>query len=125
MSDHVILTPKDCGCIKDTDYSCPICDGGLAVCAVCGKAEVELDQPCTPREKRKPQKRLWYFTIQELYEAAETFVTCTTDTKDNQEVRATLLAFLGWFEDGVNHEPTEAELDAHYKAIAEPYEGAL
>lgn len=125
MSEHIILTPKDCGCIKDPDYNCPICDGGLAVCTVCGKAEIELDQPCIPREKEEPKKSPWYFTIQELYDAAETYTNCTTDEKDNQEVRATVLSFLGWFEDCVNHEPTEEELAAHYKSIAEPYKGAL
>ena len=28
------------------DASCLICDGGLSICSVCGKAEVELGQPC-------------------------------------------------------------------------------
>ena len=39
---HIIMTPDDCGC--DGSRACPICDGGLAVCKVCRKAEIELDQ---------------------------------------------------------------------------------
>ena len=44
---HILLTVKTCKCDKQSDYPCPVCDGGLAVCSLCGKAEIELDQPCT------------------------------------------------------------------------------
>lgn len=37
---HII---KACTCNKG---NCPICDWGLAVCAVCGKAEAELIETC-------------------------------------------------------------------------------
>lgn len=43
-SDHVLLTNQTCGC--SGDMTCPVCDGGLAVCAVCRAAEIELDKPC-------------------------------------------------------------------------------
>lgn len=69
--------------------------------------------------------KLWHFTLQELYEALDFYADSTTDQKDNAEVKATVQAFLSWFEDGWNHQPTEEELAAHYKSIAEPYGGAL
>ncbi len=28
------------------DIRCPICDGGLSICSVCGGAEIELEYPC-------------------------------------------------------------------------------
>ena len=39
---------KECDCGED---SCPICKWGAGICAVCGKAEGELDSPCSPTEK--------------------------------------------------------------------------
>ena len=45
---HVLLEPKDCPC--DGDPFCNICEGGLGLCRVCGKAEIELDEPCTPKK---------------------------------------------------------------------------
>lgn len=44
---HVLYNAKTCPCDCYSDASCNICDGGLAVCAACGKAEVELSQPCS------------------------------------------------------------------------------
>ena len=47
MGDHKLITPSTCLCNKQSELQCPICDGGLAVCLRCGRAEVELDEPCT------------------------------------------------------------------------------
>jgi len=42
---HVLLTRETCTFTHYEDRQCPVCDGGLAVCANCGKAEIELDDP--------------------------------------------------------------------------------
>lgn len=53
---HVLLTSATCPCrhrpdeeARDTGRPprCLVCDGGLAICALCGAAEIELDEPCT------------------------------------------------------------------------------
>lgn len=51
---HVIITPETCHCNKMSDESCNVCDGGLAICAICGKAEIELDGLCLPRIVTEP-----------------------------------------------------------------------
>lgn len=46
---HILLTPETCD-ISHDDRQCPVCDGGLAVCANCGKYEAGLDDPiCRPK----------------------------------------------------------------------------
>lgn len=45
-SEHVLFTKETCRCNKWSDYPCDICDGGLAICSLCGKAEAELAAPC-------------------------------------------------------------------------------
>lgn len=47
---HVLITPATCRCKRYADYPCSICDGGLAVCSLCGAAEIELDGPCLPQK---------------------------------------------------------------------------
>lgn len=42
---HELIKPSDPH-MHDEDSSCAICDGGLAICKRCGKAEIELDEPC-------------------------------------------------------------------------------
>lgn len=44
-SGHILRTSKDCPCSGDTG-TCPICDGGLSVCSVCGEYESGLDNEC-------------------------------------------------------------------------------
>ena len=46
VAGHVLITPATCDCDKLSDYPCPVCDGGLAICSVCNKGEVDLDGPC-------------------------------------------------------------------------------
>lgn len=48
--EHVLITRQTCGCYRNEEQggSCNVCDGGLAICSICGKAEVELDLPCNP-----------------------------------------------------------------------------
>lgn len=46
--DHVLIKPTDPHSHNE-DSLCAICDGGLAICKLCGKAEAELDEPCVPR----------------------------------------------------------------------------
>ena len=49
--DHVLKTPDDCDCSK---YDiCLVCDGGLSVCKICGKAEIELQEPCETKTEEK------------------------------------------------------------------------
>ena len=52
---HVLLTSATCPCRHRPDEEareldrptrCLVCDGGLAICALCGAAEIELDEPC-------------------------------------------------------------------------------
>jgi hypothetical protein len=57
---HVIKTPAMCECRTKTTEElervgrrCPTCDWELAVCALCGMAEAELDKPC-PGKKAEP-----------------------------------------------------------------------
>lgn len=45
---HVLLKPDQCTCKEEY---CPVCDGGLGICVICGAGEVELGQ-MTCREKR-------------------------------------------------------------------------
>lgn len=47
---HVLLTPATCN-FKHDDRQCPVCDGGLAVCANCSQFEAGLDGPCTVSAK--------------------------------------------------------------------------
>lgn len=49
---HILITPETCPCDKQSDISCNVCDGGLAICSRCGKAEVELDGPCVSEKHR-------------------------------------------------------------------------
>lgn len=46
IKGHILTTPETCSCDKASDILCNVCDGGLAVCERCGKAEAELDEPC-------------------------------------------------------------------------------
>jgi hypothetical protein len=41
---HVLAKPEDCGC--RSDRPCNVCDGGLALCLVCGGAEGTLTSHC-------------------------------------------------------------------------------
>ena len=45
IKTHTLLQPRDCEQTAfHRDGSCPICDGGLGLCQVCGAAEEELAQ---------------------------------------------------------------------------------
>ena len=44
--EHVLETHKGRSC----EYGCAICDGGLALCKVCGGAEGSLTTECCGRE---------------------------------------------------------------------------
>lgn len=51
--EHILLTNETCTCNKSSEQNCPVCDGGLGVCAVCGAAECELlDMPECPGHKK-------------------------------------------------------------------------
>lgn len=43
-SDHEYATPETCSCTSD--LNCPICNGGLTMCRVCGLAEGSLTTEC-------------------------------------------------------------------------------
>ncbi len=43
-----------CGCDKQSDRSCYVCDGGLAICDTCGGAEGSLPTHC-PGERMQPE----------------------------------------------------------------------
>ncbi len=40
-------TPEECGHNPDLVQHCPICEGGLGLCRMCGAAEVQLDEHTT------------------------------------------------------------------------------
>lgn len=44
---HDIIKPSDPHTHSE-EVRCAICDGGLAICKRCGRAEAELDEPCEP-----------------------------------------------------------------------------
>lgn len=46
---HVLLTPATCNLTHHEGHQCPVCDGGLAVCANCSEFEAGLDNPCRPQ----------------------------------------------------------------------------
>lgn len=45
INGHRIKRVDECTC-DHHKHDCPTCDHGLDVCAVCGKAEAELDERC-------------------------------------------------------------------------------
>lgn len=51
MSVHVLITKETCPCDKRSGQPCNVCDGGLAICSQCGKAEMELDEPCLKKRR--------------------------------------------------------------------------
>lgn len=53
VNGHKVYEPKDPHPTWHRDDShCLICDGGLSICSVCGKAEIELSvQPCNYSEQ--------------------------------------------------------------------------
>ena len=55
---HILLTPATCKCNKQSDIRCPVCDYGLAICSVCGKAENELDSECCTAKAGKERGEL-------------------------------------------------------------------
>lgn len=74
---HKIILPKECDCSWDDLNDCPTCDMSLNVCKHCGKAESELDQPCTPK-------------------AVRMIIAGGRDFKDYQELES---ALIDWVED--------------------------
>jgi hypothetical protein len=56
---HILLESKDCDRRAHTDYdtSCPVCHHGLGVCAKCGAAEIELEEPCLGSVEAQRQRR--------------------------------------------------------------------
>lgn len=67
MSEHVLLTIETCPCDKRSDMSCNVCDGGLVVCAVCGKAEMDLDGPCVKPHRYSYSQISTYASCPTLY----------------------------------------------------------
>lgn len=45
---HLLMNVETCS-FNHSHYNhgCPVCDGGLAICLICGKAEAELDHECS------------------------------------------------------------------------------
>lgn len=48
INGHILITSKTCIShgYHDGWQSCPVCEGGLTVCSVCGEYEAGLDKPC-------------------------------------------------------------------------------
>jgi len=44
VNGHILKLSENCDC--DNDINCQVCDGGLAVCSVCGEFEAGLVEPC-------------------------------------------------------------------------------
>jgi hypothetical protein len=45
---HLYIAPENCRC--DYDRSCNVCDGGLAICSLCGLIEASLTTDCSGQE---------------------------------------------------------------------------
>jgi hypothetical protein len=71
---HLIFEPKDPHPNLHKEVNCVICDGGLAVCSVCGKGEVELDQPCSKMSN-------WQETVLTVHQVTTTPMTLTRNDK--------------------------------------------
>lgn len=54
VNGHLLYSEQNCSVFHDSDKQCPVHEGGLAVCRLCGEYEAGLDQPC--RKAVKPQK---------------------------------------------------------------------
>jgi len=50
---HVLETAETCGCDKELNKSCPICDGYLHVCRICGAYESDLQKYSCEQYKEK------------------------------------------------------------------------
>ena len=47
--EHIIMTCETCTICKgaaQSDKPCPCCDGGLAICLICGEYESGLEKDC-------------------------------------------------------------------------------
>jgi len=55
LTEHKLIKPTDPHPKWHREGHCPICDGGLGICSVCGKAESELDQPCQPSQDKREE----------------------------------------------------------------------
>lgn len=79
---HRLLTPETCDCKQSgMDGDCPVCDWGLGVCADCGRAECDLDQPCVPKCKAcsgsgKDSRGNPCFPCEVRKQAAEAMASC-------------------------------------------------
>lgn len=57
---HVLyIAGKDCEPfhVYDGDRQCPVCEGGLAVCRICGECETGLDNPCKSKPSTKEKRK--------------------------------------------------------------------
>lgn len=52
MADHAYESHENC--LKEGQ--CPICDGGLVACTICGGAEASLPTQCPQKEMTEKQK---------------------------------------------------------------------
>lgn len=80
--NHQYFTPKDHNC--DKDWSCPICDGGLSVCKVCGLAEGTLTTDC-PGEPVPQNKEDLIYAGELDYRGGQGWIEAWNPT--NQSVR--------------------------------------
>lgn len=66
MRDHVLLTPATCDC--EGRAGCPVCDGGLSVCTVCGAYEGGLATECPGVHQTADQSDAVYANRLDYYE---------------------------------------------------------
>lgn len=52
VNGHLIYEPSDPHPKLHREGHCFVCDGGLGICSVCGRAESELSQPCEVRDEK-------------------------------------------------------------------------
>lgn len=68
--DPIMHTPTKCTHDPTANIHCPICDGGLFVCSVCGAAEGELTSEC-PQTKMTDDQRTAVFEGRLDYRAGQ------------------------------------------------------
>lgn len=76
VNGHLLYTEQNCSIFHDNDKQCPVCEGGLAVCRLCGEYEAGLDEQC---RKAQPAVIITIPTFEQEWQDAPKWATRTTE----------------------------------------------